>query len=380
MTRHTLAAALGLVLVLSLSGPSLVLGQEAPVNINTATLAQLEELPGVGPATAQAIIDARPFKSIDDLERVKGLGVARVATLRDRVTVATTPTPAATTPAPATPKPAMPKNEAPRAATPAPVGTIDINSATAAQLQELPGVGPAIAQDIIEARPFRSVDDLERVKGLGTARIEAIRGRVTVATASTSTPTTTKAAMPKEEAKTAAPAPTPTPAGAIDLNTATLAQLQELPGVGPATAQAIVEARPFKAVSDLENVRGLGPARFGAIRDLVTVSSATPTPTTAPAPSSPGPNSTAGAMKKQASPPTTAAKKSRATATLPEGTRINVNTATREELEGLPLIGPVKAQAIIDARPFKTIDSLKDVKGIGDVTMERIRPYVVIED
>ena len=64
------------------------------------------------------------------------------------------------------------------------------------------------------------------------------------------------------------------PAGPIDLNRATVDELDELPGVGPATAQAIVDHRevngPFAAVDDLEAVRGIGPAKLDAIRDLVT--------------------------------------------------------------------------------------------------------------
>jgi competence protein ComEA len=63
----------------------------APVNLNTATLEVLDTLPGVGPTTAQAIIDHRtehgPFTSVDQLLDVRGIGDAKLAELRDRVTV-----------------------------------------------------------------------------------------------------------------------------------------------------------------------------------------------------------------------------------------------------------------------------------------------------
>ncbi len=61
----------------------------------------------------------------------------------------------------------------------------------------------------------------------------------------------------------------------IDLNRATADQLDELPGVGPATAAAIVEHRerngPFASVEDLESVPGIGPAKLERIRDHVSV-------------------------------------------------------------------------------------------------------------
>lgn len=65
------------------------------------------------------------------------------------------------------------------------------------------------------------------------------------------------------------------PVGPLDLNAATVEQLDGLPGVGPATAQAIVAHRdrngPFASVDALTDVRGIGPAKLDALRDLVTV-------------------------------------------------------------------------------------------------------------
>ena len=63
----------------------------AKINLNTATAAQLDTLPGIGPVTAQAILGHRdtdgPFGTVDDLLDVKGIGEATLAELRDLVVV-----------------------------------------------------------------------------------------------------------------------------------------------------------------------------------------------------------------------------------------------------------------------------------------------------
>jgi competence protein ComEA len=63
----------------------------ALVNINLAGVAELETLPGVGPATAQAIITYRteqgPFGSIEDIKNVPGIGDAKFAAMKDAITV-----------------------------------------------------------------------------------------------------------------------------------------------------------------------------------------------------------------------------------------------------------------------------------------------------
>lgn len=71
------------------------------------------------------------------------------------------------------------------------------------------------------------------------------------------------------------PKPAPADGPALNLNAATAAELEKLPGVGPATAARIVEYRQkngaFKKIEDLMNVRGIGEKTFLSLKPLITV-------------------------------------------------------------------------------------------------------------
>ena len=76
---------------------------------------------------------------------------------------------------------------------------------------------------------------------------------------------------------TAAPTPASaaTPSELVNINTATLEELDKLPGIGPTTAQNIVDYRtehgPFQRIEDLMNVPNIGPATFDRLKQLITV-------------------------------------------------------------------------------------------------------------
>ena len=83
-------------------------------------------------------------------------------------------------------------------------------------------------------------------------------------------------AVPPAPAKGApSTAATKTPVGKININTATLEDLDVLPGIGATIAQRIIDYRnqngAFKQIEDLKKVRGIGDALFGQIKDLVTL-------------------------------------------------------------------------------------------------------------
>jgi competence ComEA-like helix-hairpin-helix protein len=122
------------------------------VDLNKATEVELDRLPGVGPALARAIVESRqqegPFRSLRDLRRVPGLGQKKVSQLEPYTTLpesvvgvtAGTDGDAGRLPAPAKARPAR----------------VNLNRASAEELETLPGIGPARARAIGDVARYRS--------------------------------------------------------------------------------------------------------------------------------------------------------------------------------------------------------------------------------
>lgn len=178
----------------------------AKVDINSATEKQLEELPGVGKATAGKIVAGRPYSSVDDLAKA-GVPKSTIAKITPLVTVGAAPA------APAAPKAAPAASSAKPAAIAAPAAAakVDINSATDKQLEELPGVGKATSAKIIAGRPYSSVDDLAKA-GVTKATIAKIAPLVVVGAAPAAAKASSAPAKSVPAAATATPATPATPA------------------------------------------------------------------------------------------------------------------------------------------------------------------------
>lgn len=169
--------------------------------------------------------------------------------------------------------------------------------------------------------------------------------------------------------------------GLVDLNTASQKDLEEIKGVGPATSKKIIAARPYKSVDELKKA-GLSAKQIDSIRPYVMVGAvpagapATAAPMAKPAPAQAPVAPAAAAPAKAVKAPT--AEKA-APAKLAPGEKVNINSAPKEKLDALPGIGPVKAQAIIDGRPYAKPEDVMKVKGIKQGEYNKIKDLITVK-
>jgi len=182
---------------------------------------------------------------------------------------------------------------------------VNINSADAKTLETLPGVSASIANKIIAGRPYSNLDDLKKVKGLSQTKINGLKNHITFGSTTASTKKTHKeksatasteetTTPPTETAKsstgksttplaatgsssgTSATPKKTGPSEPININTASLEQLETLPGIGPTRAQAILDYRQqngnFGSIEDIEKVKGIKQGEFSKIKEMIKVS------------------------------------------------------------------------------------------------------------
>jgi competence protein ComEA len=145
------------------AGVPLAAGERLDPNFANET--ELRRLPGIGPAKASAIVRDRrengPFRSLEDLERVTGLGAKSVSRLAPHLALTAEPSAGVSV-----------------------RGQVDLNQADIEDLVQLPGIGPELAGRIVKFRDqrgkFRKVDDLLAIPGIGPGTVEKIRNRVRI--------------------------------------------------------------------------------------------------------------------------------------------------------------------------------------------------------
>jgi competence protein ComEA len=158
------------------------LGPGERIDVDRAGQRELRRIPHVGPGLARAIVADRnargPFGDLRGLDRVPGVGPGLLATIEPYVSFSGTPVPGPAGSSTVLLQGSTADCHPTRCSGP----LLDLNSASAEELERLPGIGPSLASRIVAYRGkhgrFASVEELIRVGGIGPATLARVRDRI----------------------------------------------------------------------------------------------------------------------------------------------------------------------------------------------------------
>jgi competence protein ComEA len=172
----------------------------------------------------------------------------------------------------------------------------------------------------------------------------------------------------------------------VNLNTADEKTIAGAKGVGDKLAKELVKNRPYKTWEEVSKVKGVGSGKkLESLKTVLKLSEGVGAAAAKEEPAAEKKATKASAPAEPSSPSKKSSPSSTSSASSPKlapGTKININTATKEELDALPEIGPVKAQAIVDYRSahgkFAAPEDIMKVSGIKEGTYAKIKDYIVV--
>jgi competence protein ComEA len=145
------------------------------------------------------------------------------------------------------------------------------------------------------------------------------------------TPPAVVPVAPAKPATTPAPAAKPVAAPAlVNINAATADQLDSIPNIGEKRSEAIIKGRPYKTTQELVSKKALSQGIYDKIKDKITV-------------------------------------------------KVNINTASADELDSLPFIGEKRSAAIIAARPYKAANELVSKKALSQGVFDKVKGFVDVK-